>query len=31
LNYTRVGLRVYLYARRDSSAPKDLKSRIADE
>ena len=31
LNYTRVGLRVYLSARRDSSAPKDSKSRIADE
>jgi hypothetical protein len=26
-----VGLRVYLSARRDSSAPRDSKSRIADE
>ena len=31
LNYTRVGLRVYLSARRDSSDPKDSKSRIAEE
>ena len=31
LNYTRVGLRVYLPARRDSSDPKDSKACIVDE